>query len=270
MTSTERSKLVVVVSDGGPVGLTFALNVAMMMMMCKKHIEITIYEQRWFTDENGRIHWRNEQQRNIRRDQVVTLQDHVIQQLPLQIQKGLFTNIDERVWPTSRNIPIEEVEDRLLDLIQPFVQIGQVKLIDKQFNELSQQLIDGEFDILVGVDGSNSFVHRYCNIELMSEGIEYACGVAYHLSDDQSLHQALNCILTICQTRYLVNSSLSHRGYLNVRLTRSEYEELRTCLQMFEHSHETLDLIDYKSYFQPSVWSIIRQDLHFCVLKQKC
>jgi hypothetical protein len=140
-TASPPPPLVVVVSGGGPVGLTFSLNLT--MMMCKKHVKIIIYEGRWFVDKNGITRWRNEDQGNVRRDQVVTLQDHVIQQMPFYIQKGLFAKINERVWPTSRNIPIREVEDRLLDLIQPFVQSGQVELIAEQLNELSEHLTKG-------------------------------------------------------------------------------------------------------------------------------
>jgi 2-polyprenyl-6-methoxyphenol hydroxylase-like FAD-dependent oxidoreductase len=84
--------VVVVVSGGGPVGLTFSLNLA--MMMCKKHVKIIIYEGRWFVDRDGLTRWRNKEQGNIRRDQVVTLQDHVIQQMPIYVQKGLFSMIN--------------------------------------------------------------------------------------------------------------------------------------------------------------------------------
>ncbi|CAF5183014.1 unnamed protein product, partial [Rotaria sp. Silwood1] len=96
------------------------------------------------------------EQGKTRRDQVVTLQDHVIDQMPDYIQQGLFQKINERVWPTSRNIPIREVEDRLLDLIQPFVRSGQIELVPENLHEQSECLIKGNFDILVGTDGSNS------------------------------------------------------------------------------------------------------------------
>ncbi|UJR34446.1 hypothetical protein I4U23_021853 [Adineta vaga] len=129
MTECNTSPLIVMVSGGGPVGLTFSLNLVMMM---------------------------GEEQDKIRCDQVVTLQDHVIEQLPEYIQK--------KVWSTSRNLPIRLVEDRLFDLIQ-------------------------------------SFVCRYCNISMVSEGIEYVCGVAYDIPmkvsslSEEPLHQALNFIL---------------------------------------------------------------------------
>ncbi len=140
MASSSTSPLIVVVSGGGPVGLTFSLNLAMMM---GKHVKIIIYEGRWFVDENGTTRWQGEEQGKTRRDQVVTLQDHVIEQMPIYIQKGLFQNFDERVWPTSRNIPIREVEDRLFALIQPFVLSGQVELIAEQLQEQTECLIKG-------------------------------------------------------------------------------------------------------------------------------
>src|SRR5579862_101802 len=140
MTTPRTSPLIVVVSGGGPVGLTFSINLAMMM---GKHAKIIIYEGRWFVDENGITRWQDEEQGRTRRDQVVTLQDHVIEQMPIYIQKGLFQNIDERVWPTSRNIPIREVEDRLFALIQPFVKSGQIELIAEQLHEQTERLIKG-------------------------------------------------------------------------------------------------------------------------------
>jgi 2-polyprenyl-6-methoxyphenol hydroxylase-like FAD-dependent oxidoreductase len=257
--------LVVVVSGGGPVGLTFSLHLTMMM---GKNAKIYIYEGRWFVDQNGRTRWQGEEQGKTRRDQVVTLQDHVINQMPEYIQKGLFERINERVWPTSRNIPIREVEDRLFDLIQPFVQNGQIELIPENLHEQTECLIKGNFDILVGADGSNSFVRRYCNIQMISEGVEYACGVAYNIPDkveptDEPLHQALNCILTVSQTRYLVNSSTSRRGYLNIRLIRSEFDELNERLQGFQSRNEPLDLLDYNKCPQSPVWTIIRQGLEY-------
>lgn len=264
--------LVVIVSGGGPVGLTFSLHLTMMM---GENVKIIIYEGRWFVDERGKIRWQGEEQGKLRREQVVTLQDHVINQMPRYIQKGLFKKIDEQVWPTSRNIPIREVEDRLFDLIQPFVQMGQIELVPENLHEQCEYLINGNFDVLVGADGSNSFVRRYCNIQMISEGVEYACGVAYNIPaivspEEEPLHQSLNCILTISQSRYLVNSSESRRGYLNIRLIKDEYTELQEYLQEFQAKNESLDLTDVNKCPQHSpIWTIIRQGLEFFKIPSK-
>ena len=142
MSTTPKTNepLVVVVSGGGPVGLTFSLNLTMMM---GKNVKIYIYEGRWLVDKDGKTRWQGEAEGKTRRDQVVTLQDHVIEQMPQYIQKGLFENFNERVWPTSRNIPIREVEDRLFDLIQPFVNEGRVELVPENLSETSECLIKG-------------------------------------------------------------------------------------------------------------------------------
>lgn len=142
MSTTPKANqpLVVVVSGGGPVGLTFSLHLTMMM---GKDAKIYIHEGRWFVDESGKTRWQGEKEGKTRRDQVVTLQDHVIEQMPEYIQTGLFKNFNERVWPTSRNIPIREVEDRLFELIQPFVDAGQVELVPENLNEDSECLKKG-------------------------------------------------------------------------------------------------------------------------------
>jgi ribosome-associated protein YbcJ (S4-like RNA binding protein) len=142
MSTTPKANqpLVVLVSGGGPVGLTFSLHLTMMM---GTHVKIIIYEGRWFVDRQGKTRWKCEEQGKIRRDQVITLQDHVIEQMPEYIQTGLFKEKNEYVWPTSRNITIREIEDRLFDLIQPFVQNRQIDLMPENLHEQSERLVKG-------------------------------------------------------------------------------------------------------------------------------
>jgi hypothetical protein len=128
--------------------------------------------------------------------------------------------------------------------------------------------------VLVGADGSNSFVRRYCNISMMSEGVDYACGVAYNIpadvsSSDEPLHQALNCILNVSQTRYMVSSLSSRQGYLYIRLIRNEYDELRERLQQVRDRNEPLNLLDCRQCPQSPLWSMIRQGLEFFKISQK-
>jgi len=158
-TSSKTSQpLNVVVAGGGPVGLTFSLNLTMMM---GKHVKIIIYEGRWFVDRQNRIRWQSDEQGKIRREQIITLQDHVIEQMPEYIKNGLFPNknINERVWPTSMNIPLREIEDRLFDLMQPFVQNGQIELIPENLHEQSECLIKGFFNFLKLI--KNNFIYFF-------------------------------------------------------------------------------------------------------------
>jgi hypothetical protein len=109
---------------------------------------------------------------------------------------------------------------------------------------------------------------------MVNEGVEYACGVAYNIPDgvapeDEPLHQALNCILTVSQTRYLVNSLTSHRGYLNIRLIQSEYDELLECVRVFQSCRESLDLSDTNKCPQSPVWRIIRSGLELFKIPSK-
>ncbi|UJR19544.1 hypothetical protein I4U23_022674 [Adineta vaga] len=271
MSKSERSPLVVVVSGGGPVGLTFSLNLAMIM---GKKVKINVYDGRWFADENGKIQWRGEEQGNRRRDQVVSLQDHVIEQLPKYIQNDLFKNIDERVWPKSRNIPIREVEDRLFELIQPYVESGQIQLIPERLEKETDCIHQGCFDILVGADGLESFVRKYSNIPMISEGTESACGVAFNIPKDtpqseQALDQALNCILTTSQTRFLVNSSFSRSGYVNIRLIESEFKELNEYITKCKTENKPWDLPNYKDMPSTPLWTSIREGLEYFKISPK-
>ena len=56
-----------------------------------------------------------------RRDQIVTIQEDVLAHLsPLTKMTHANALQRMRVWPTSRNIPIREIEDRLLYLAQTY------------------------------------------------------------------------------------------------------------------------------------------------------
>lgn len=109
---------------------------------------------------------------------------------------------------------------------------------------------------------------------MISEGLEYACGVAYNIPDkvekeDEPLHQAVNCVLTVSQTRYLVNSSTSRRGYLNLRLIKDEYDQLSSSLDELKATKAKLDLNNTDQCPESPVWSMIRQGLKFFQIQSK-
>jgi len=71
-----QRKLYVAIIGAGPVGLTSAANLALIL---GPNINIEVYERRidWNTN-NGCYEWISEEKGNRRREQVVTLQDSVV------------------------------------------------------------------------------------------------------------------------------------------------------------------------------------------------
>ncbi|KAI8892502.1 hypothetical protein BC833DRAFT_611484 [Globomyces pollinis-pini] len=143
----------------------------------------------------------------------------------------ILKNIEKNVWRDSLNIPIMEYEDLTLDLIQkePFnemITIHQRKLDPNFFNESTLD----HCDLLVFADGSSSIAFNNPGIHKCSFGhSDYALGVPYHVDQPNSPEEAtflqnLNVAMTVGQTRYLMNSLRSERGYLNIRLNSTEFD----------------------------------------------
>ena len=79
-------------------------------------VHVRLYERRW-TKDGGIMRWKNESEGNVRRSQVVTLQNDVLSLLPKEVQDALHPHL-EPVWRRSQNIPIRLIEDCLLQLMQ--------------------------------------------------------------------------------------------------------------------------------------------------------
>eukprot|EP01113_Clastostelium_recurvatum_P032832 TRINITY_DN4272_c0_g1_i5.p1 TRINITY_DN4272_c0_g1~~TRINITY_DN4272_c0_g1_i5.p1 ORF type:complete len:1057 (+),score=211.46 TRINITY_DN4272_c0_g1_i5:105-3275(+) len=250
-----RSVLRVVIVGGGPTGLLLAS----LLVKLGKQIQVRVYEDRWYYDGATGTHlWKGEAQGNIRRQQVVTLQDDVIDELPPDVREELFRNINQGVWPTSKNIPIREVEDRLLALVQSNFYRASIRLVPRRVDDAFLEGLvrssdpNDTFDILVGAEGRRSIVRSFCGGELtvpnryMGER-EYALGIAFSIPirDDAALRnmQALNILLTMMQSRYLVNAcqvsdtygAKRYTGFLNVRLTREEYKGMKALMHSLPH-----------------------------------
>lgn len=214
--------LQIIVSGGGPAGLIFS---ALCVEYLGALVKIKVYEKR-IKQKNGFWVWKNlEEDNNRRREQVVTLQLDVINNLSDDIKKNLFKNFDEEVWPSSRNIPIMEVEDRMIELVQTDKYKNSIEIVNAEMNEEEVKRLAGKFDIIVGADGGNSFVRSYFEFPTKDMGYEPALGCAYYL-DKPCLKQSENIFLTISQTRYLINSFEARRGYLNIRLSKAEWDEI--------------------------------------------
>lgn len=138
----------------------------------------------------------------------------------------VFHNFNESAWlKDSRNIPIREVEDRLLDRANDLSQ----KITLTPVDSMSKELLNG-FDVVVGADGSKSWVNdtffEECNKVIVEDtkSTDYALGVAFTMPDGGlPLSQGMNMVLTVSQRRYLLNaSSISGSGYLNIALSEDE------------------------------------------------
>jgi hypothetical protein len=114
----ETKTLEIIVSGGGPAGLIFALllhwytkKAPEELWKAKPRIRIRIYCDRW-EERDGLIKWKGG-----RTKQVATLHQDNLNELD-GLEKVILSNIDETVWPASKNIPVCEVEDRLLERVQ--------------------------------------------------------------------------------------------------------------------------------------------------------
>src|SRR5512134_2889529 len=116
--------LTIDVAGGGPTELTLALA----LLAYGLRARIRVFDPRWRWD-GARVTWRDLQHGNRRRQQIVTIQSNVWHDLPQPIQHALFDRQDySEVWPLSsdppehrgppRNLPLRDIEDRLLDLLR--------------------------------------------------------------------------------------------------------------------------------------------------------
>ena len=212
--------LKVIVSGGGPSGLIFACTLSNYAIKYEFSINIIIYEKR-IKNENGIWKWKSENEGNKRRCQIVILQNNIMELLPQDMQEFLCKNIKARVWPNSRNLPIREVEDQLLEFTQNY---SNIQFIPLELNsaELEKQV---PFDCLVGADGYHSFVKKQFDFQVTDiPQHEYALGVSI-VDSNTAHHQSVNVLLTLSQTKFLFSSCDGRSGYVNIRLTKEETEE---------------------------------------------
>jgi Inner membrane component of T3SS, cytoplasmic domain len=225
----------VTITGGGPVGLTFALLLADMM---GPRVSIRVYNGRW-KREGRRVVWKEIEEGNVRRQQVVTIQSRQFLKLPQEIQDHLFTpgNFTE-MWPSGpdslngvgpRNIRIAYVEDRLLDLANR--KRSQIELIPEPFDAESARGEIVKQHVLAICEGSRSrtfshFKSKFGAADFSLYGLEgeQLSDMVLGLRVKSLLPDPMAVLLTVGQNRFLLNS-LNGEGFLNMRLTDTEAKE---------------------------------------------
>jgi hypothetical protein len=229
------SVLRVTVSGGGPVGLAFALLLADLM---GPRVAVRVYNGRW-KRAGQQVVWKDIEEGNVRRQQVVTIQSRQFLKLPLEMQDYLFTpgNFTE-MWPAGpdsvndlgpRNIRIAYIEDRLLELANR--KRSQIELVPEPFDAESAGGEIVKQHVLAICEGSRSrtfshFKSKFGAADFSLYGLdgEQLSDMVLGLRVKSLLPDPTAVLLTVAQNRFLLNS-LNGEGFLNMRLTDTEAKE---------------------------------------------
>ncbi|MEW2464951.1 FHA domain-containing protein [Streptomyces sp. NPDC046994] len=226
----------VTVAGGGPVGLSFAL---LLEHFLGPQAQITVYDGRW--RKQGRtIVWKGQDEGNVRRQQVVTVQSRQYLAWPEEVRARLFEPEHySEMWPSGpdsigdhhpRNMRIAYIEDRLLELANE--KRERIRLIPTRFHPAEQQDALATQHVLAICDGGRSHTreHFAARFGKADESIYSLDG--RHLQDvvlglrvKSTLSDPMAVLLTVAQNRFLLNS-LRGEGFLNMRLTDAELSEV--------------------------------------------
>ncbi|GAA2206813.1 hypothetical protein GCM10009850_022710 [Nonomuraea monospora] len=229
---TPEPVLRVAVSGGGPVGLSFALLLEHLM---GSRVVVTVYDGRW-AQEGARVVWKGQDQGNVRRQQVVTVQSRQYLNLPGPVQARLFEpGAYSEMWPPGpdsikghapRNLRISYIEDTLLEMAGE--KPDRIRLVPARFDPDSAK----QDHVLAICEGGRSrtrerFTGKFgtADSSIYSLDGKHLQDVVLGLRVKSDLPDAMSVLLTVAQNRYLLNA-LGGEGFLNMRLTDEEAEEV--------------------------------------------
>lgn len=232
-----QNVLRVIVTGGGPVGLSFALLLEDLM---GPRVVITVYDGRW-KRAGDEIVWKTPAEGNVRRMQVVTVQSRQFRRLPVEVQERLFTpEAYCEMWPISpdsieglgpRNIRIRHVEDQLLPIANE--KRDRINLIPKVFDASAAEDELAQRHVLAICEGSHSVTleHFADKFGIGDPGMYALDGkqvqdLVLGLRVKSELTDPTAVLLTVSQNRFLLNA-LRGEGFLNMRLTDQEAQEAR-------------------------------------------
>lgn len=224
----------VLVTGGGPVGLSFAL---LLEDLLGPRVKITVYDGRW-TKAGDRVVWKTPEQGNVRRQQVVTVQSRQYSRLPLELQERLFTPVSySEMWPHGpdsiegfgpRNIRISYIEDELLAIAND--KRDRIRLVPETFDASAQADLSAH-QVLAICEGSRSqtlehFADKFGTGDTSVYALEgrQVQDLVLGLRVKSLLPDPMAVLLTVAQNRFLLNS-LHGDGFLNMRLTDQEAQE---------------------------------------------
>lgn len=235
-TASPGPVLKVTVSGGGPVGLTFAL---MLNRLLGRRVAVTLYDGRWIR-LGSRTVWKNEDQGNVRRQQVVTIQSRQYLSLPGEVQERLFPpGAYSEMWPAGpdsirglgpRNIRIAQIEDKLLELANESP--DRIRLVPQRFDPAQRGEPAPDEHVLAICEGGRSRTRDYFTSKFGTADSSIYSLDGHHLQDvvlglkvKSALPDPMSVLLTVAQNRFLLNS-LRGEGFLNMRLTDAEAAEV--------------------------------------------
>jgi 2-polyprenyl-6-methoxyphenol hydroxylase-like FAD-dependent oxidoreductase len=227
----------ITVIGGGPVGLIFSALIS--SRMSEDKVRIRIYDHRWHV-RKGRVEWKGPEQGNRRREQVVTVQSRQYTLLPRQLFEHVFRReVSGCIWPTGPdsieglpplNIRISDLEDGLLDWVRqrPGIEFHLSKFdVKRQLDDLRDE------HLVVICDGAGSQTREALRIFGKPDADTFCRGgrrledVVLGLLVKSKLHPSAAVLLTLAQSRFLLNPGTNGEGFLNMRLTDDEALEVR-------------------------------------------
>ncbi|KAI1383755.1 uncharacterized protein F4822DRAFT_417479 [Hypoxylon trugodes] len=220
----------VIIIGGGLTGLTAAITLA---EKANFGVEIHVYEGRYQkTGRNSMFSFADCSGEEWRRGQVVTLRDDVMALLHPRTQRALSGKHQDQVWPNSISLRIGNIEDRLLHRIQDTDFQDIVYLHPESLDEEGLNNNIGDFHLVLGADGADSWVREaYFPNDDVKRGSSVIFAIEISRKDPLPLSQSMNVILSMSQSRYLLNVSNQNedssfsKGYLTIHLTKDELSQ---------------------------------------------